>query len=252
MHPWWHSPMIKLIRKPKPKILIENKDTWTSKLLEEIEKYGGYSKIPKEEKDKLLSHYKHKEITNLLFESSCQKCAFCETKPGESGNIEVEHFAPKAIYPDLTFEWSNFLPSCRKCNGSKLGHDTIKEPIVNPYNIDPEEYFYYKDIRVVAKNKNAIGKLTIDTCGLNSVRLMTPRANILISLNSYSQSLEAAIADYQSADTPKKKTTRKRKIAESLEIIERFTQPSEVFSGYCRDYLRTCEPFHMAKKILEE
>lgn len=244
--------MIKLHKNKTPNILIENQQRWTSELLTEVGKYGCYSKIPKEEKDKLLVHYKHKEITDLLFKSSHEKCAFCETKPGESGNIEVEHFAPKAIYPNLTFEWDNFLPSCRKCNGSKLDHDTIKEPIVNPYSIDPEKYFYYKDIRIMAKENNNIGKLTIETCGLNSVRLMTPRSKILISLNSYSQSLEDAIAEYHSADTPRKKTIRKRKIAESLEIIEKFTQPSEVFSGYCKDYLSTCEAFHIAKKIIKE
>lgn len=249
---WLHYQMIKLNRKPKPKILIQNEKTWSSNLMAAIASHGGYSKIPKEKKEPLINHYKHKDIKSNLFESSRQKCAFCETKPGESGNIEVEHFAPKAIYPDLTFEWSNFLPCCRKCNGSKLDHDTVQEPIINPYNVDPEDFFDYQDIRITAKNNNAIGKLTIDTCGLNSVRLMEPRAKILISLNSYSQSLEDAITNYQNADTAAKKTIRKRKIAESLEIIEKFTQPTEVFSGYCKFYLKTCEPFNMAKKIIEE
>ncbi len=246
--------MIKLKRKNKPDILVNNEEDWKEKLMEAVSIYGGYSKIPDDIKNKLIVHYREKNIKSPLFDSSFQKCAFCETKPGESGNIEVEHFAPKSIYPELTFKWDNFLPVCRKCNGSKSTHDSLVEPIVNPYDDDPEEYFYYKDIRIAPiDNKNReIAKRTIDVCSLNSVRLMKPRADILISLNSFSMALEDAIDSYKEADTERKKTVRKRKISEALEAIESLSYPSEKFSGFCKEYLNDSDIVLEAKKIAGE
>lgn len=246
--------MIKLSRKPKPEILTNNERQWTSELIKAVSVYGDYSKIPKEEKLKLLAHYRHQDIKSHLFDSSLQKCAFCETKPGESGNIEVEHFAPKSIYPSIAFQWENFLPACRKCNGSKDDHDTIKEPIVNPYDMDPEDIFHYKDIKISTNDNHhkAIGELTIRVCGLNSVRLMKPRADILVSLHDFSESLDIALKDYQQADTNLKRANRKRRIREALETIESLSNPAEKLSSFCKDYLRKCEPFHEAKRIIEE
>ena len=246
--------MIKLDRKVKPSILISNQHLWTSQLKAAISKYGSYAKIPKDEKSKLLVHYRHYDIKATLFESSLQKCAFCESKPAESGNIEVEHFAPKSKYPDLAFEWNNFLPACRKCNGSKDAHDTVECPIINPYETDPEEVFHYRDIRIAANDneyKN-IGHLTIKVCSLNSVRLMKPRADILVSLHAFSVAIEEAIEDFNQADTDIKRAKRKRKIRESIETIEILANPSEKYSGFCKSYLKNCQPYQMALALIDE
>lgn len=253
MRLWWHCQMIKLERKPKPQILIDNEQAWTSNLLGAASKYGSYSKIPKNEKEKLLVHYRHEQIKSVLFDSSLDKCAFCETKPSESGNIEVEHFNPKSRYPDSAFDWDNFLPACRKCNGSKDDHDSRDEPIVNPYDLDPEDIFSYKDIRITAKENEykQMGDMTISVCSLNSVRLMKPRADILVSLHSFSAALEEAIKDYFEADTGVKRRNRKRKLGEALETIEHLANPSEKFSGFCKSYLRGCAPYQQAKDIVE-
>lgn len=246
--------MIKLYRNPKPKILKDNQTTWTNALLNAVSQYGDYSKIPKDIKDQLLKYYRHEKIKEALFTSSLQKCAFCEIKPGESGNIEVEHFAPKSLYPERAFDWENFLPACRKCNGSKDDHDTLNEPIINPYDLDPAEAFYYKDIKIAAKDNQhkKPAELTIKICGLNSSRLLRPRADILISLHGFSDALEAAIQDYTGANTPRKKKERKRKIMEALDTIENLATPSEKLSGFCREYLQECEPIITAKKIIAE
>ncbi|QNG99910.1 HNH endonuclease [Pseudomonas sediminis] len=245
--------MIKLNRDTKPAILVNNEKSWTTNLVDAVTNFGEYSKIPKEQKEKLLVHYRHQEIKNVLFQSSLQKCAFCETKPGESGNIEVEHFAPKSIYPELAFKWENFLPACRKCNGSKDDHDTLNNPIINPYDTNPEEIFHYNDIQIAANDAHEeIGKLTIRVCGLNSVRLMKPRADILVSLHSFSQALDEAIRDYEEAATDIKKQHRKRKIREAVEAIEVLANPSEKFSGFCKEYLKKCAAYHEAKSIVGE
>ena len=97
-----------------------------------------------------------------------------------------------------------------------------------------------------------VGERTIRVCGLNSVRLMRPRADILVSLHSFSQALDEAIKDYEEAETDIKKQNRKRKIREALEAIEVLANPSEKFSGFCKEYLQNCVPYHEAKRLVGE
>ena len=46
-----------------------------------------------------------------------KRCVYCEDSMAD----EVEHFRPKNLYPELVFDWSNYVYSCGPCNGSKLG-----------------------------------------------------------------------------------------------------------------------------------
>ena len=236
-----------------PSILIKNEYTWLCNLKTAISAYGSYAAIPKEEKSKLISHYRHEDIKAILFESSSQKCAFCESKPSESGHIEVEHFKPKSLYPDFTFDWLNFLPCCRKCNGNKLDHDTVSDPILNPYDTDPNDAFTYSDIRIteISGGLEGIAKKTIEICGLNGARLMRPRADILINLYGFSDSIDEAINDYNHAGTDVKRRNRIRKINQALEQVELLTAKSEKYSGFCKDFLSNCESYQKAKKIVE-
>ena len=43
-----------------------------------------------------------------------RRCAYCEDSMAD----EVEHIAPKDFYPDLVFEWENYLYACGPCNSS--------------------------------------------------------------------------------------------------------------------------------------
>ncbi len=242
--------MIKLTRGIKPDVLVEHQRTWQHSLDIAIQKYGSYKNIPKNEKDRLLSNYRHQNIKDTLFATSEHKCAFCECKPTEGGNIEVEHFKPKSIYPELSFEWLNFLPSCNKCNNSKLNHDTEKFPIVNPYDINPEDIFYYEDIRIKPKKMNVLGNTTIEVCGLNSVRLMKPRGQLLASLYEFSDALKEALNDYHKCATELKKMNRLRKISLSVDAIEELTKASSKYSAYCLCYLHNCKSYIDAKSLI--
>lgn len=244
--------MIKLDRGKKPEILNTSQHLWQAALDLSISKYGKYTDIPALEKISLISHYRNDLIKQKLFESSNQKCAFCECKPGEGGNIEVEHFKPKSLYPQLTFEWSNFLPSCRKCNGSKSNHDTGTIPIVNPYDTDPDLFFYYEDIRIKPIDDNSIAKNTITVCSLNSVRLMRPRGEILSSLHSFAEAIENAMEEYKTCSSSTQQKNRLRRIAESIEIIEKLAHQEEKYSGFCKSYLNRCSIYESAKKLVAE
>src|SRR5262245_8650268 len=43
------------------------------------------------------------------------RCAYCE----DSAADEIEHIWPKSLFPQLTFQWSNYAFACGPCNGPK-------------------------------------------------------------------------------------------------------------------------------------
>ena len=233
--------------------MIDNKATWLADLKAAIASYGSYKNIPEKEKQKLISHYRNDFVRSALIKSSFGKCAFCECIPSEGGNVEIEHFKPKSIYPDLTFEWINFLPACRKCNGSKDSHDTGVEPIINPYDTDPKDVFYFEDIEIKSVEsplKESANK-TIEVCGLNTVRLWKPRAEILVSLRVFSRAIEEALEELKNADTERKKVNKVRKLREAIDTIETLTLSGEKYSSFCCHFLENSEIYHTAKKFLE-
>jgi len=59
-----------------------------------------------------------REFTNELGECFSQCCGYCETLC----KGEVDHFRPKSKFPELVYEWNNWVFSCHDCNQSKLDH----------------------------------------------------------------------------------------------------------------------------------
>ncbi|GAC30641.1 HNH endonuclease [Brumicola pallidula] len=45
---------------------------------------------------------------------------------------DVDHFLPKAIYPEKVYDWINYIWSCKPCNQLKLEFEDIKYPLLNP------------------------------------------------------------------------------------------------------------------------
>lgn len=246
--------MIKLEREAEPQGMIDNKVQWQNDLQSAITKYGSYKEIPEKEKQKLISFYRNDAVRDGLIKSSFGKCAFCECIPSEGGNIEIEHFKPKSKYPELTFEWDNFLPSCRKCNGSKDSHDTGVDPIINPYDIDPKNAFYFNDIEIKASDNSMkqLAEQTIEVCGLNTVRLWKPRAEILISLRIFSRSIEEATEELANADTERKRTNRVKKLREAIDTIKMLTDSSEKYSSFCSHFLNNSNAYLKAKQLLDD
>lgn len=111
-------------------------------------------------------------IREGLLAMTHEKCCYCERKVG-AGNTDmhVDHFKPKSLYPQEVVVWNNLLPACADCNRSKSDHDTVKEPIINPTEEDPRQYFYLKDYRYKAfdTNENSKANVTIDILDLNDL-----------------------------------------------------------------------------------
>lgn len=236
-----------------PRILLENAESWTNELIEAVNEYDGYSKIPSDIKERILRNYRNDEIKQKLIESSHGKCAFCESMPSESGNIEVEHFQPKSIYHNLTFDWDNLLPVCRKCNEAKSDFDTGINPIVNPATNNPETVFTYNLLNIKPININDdIPRRTIEVCNLNSPRLFKVRADLLVNLSSYEQNLHDWLQEIDGSETIIKRKNRINKLRNSLELIENLKNSYEKYAGYCRWYLNNSVIYKRAKDYIEE
>ena len=57
-------------------------------------------------------------VVRRTLEDTCfgvQRCGYCEDSVGD----EIEHIRPKALYPEHTFAWENYLLACGGCNRAK-------------------------------------------------------------------------------------------------------------------------------------
>lgn len=143
--------------------------------------------------------YGHPTVKDTLIAAQYGKCAFCERKVGEEGDIE--HFRPKAAsrqgngeplvrpgYYWLAYDWDNLLLSCGYCNQRQKQnyfpladstkralshHQRIEdeEPLfINPAKEDPAEHIGFREDVVFAVNGSTRGTQTIAALGLNSRR----------------------------------------------------------------------------------
>jgi len=243
--------MIKIDKtKNLPSILVSEEKNWTKELLDEINSCGSFNKLPDNIKTIVSNRYKHSEIKDLLIPKSDTKCAFCESIPNESGYIEIEHFFPKAIYPDKTYDWANLLPSCKRCNLKKLSLDTGKNPIVKPDIDNPEDYFSYDNIKIVVK-KNAVdskvANRTIERLDLNQFRLIKPRSEFLVSLVDYESKLEKTLKEFSLSKAKSKKTRLINNILESLDILDDLKNKNRKFSGFCQNYINNSKIINKAR-----
>jgi hypothetical protein len=130
------------------------------------------------------------------------KCCYSEIRLGEESRyMEVEHFHPKSLYPDEVMAWGNLLPTCKKCNATKGEHDTVAQPIVNPFVDSPKAYFYFENSFYRVKGNSQKGKLTIQKLGLNDIgHFVKPRVRISEEI---SRTLTDLQEDFSSAELTK-------------------------------------------------
>ena len=165
-------------------------------------------KIKSEDTTDLWKNYKHKEEIRLdLLELQYGLCAYCENSLYTQLKYHIEHIAPKNIYPDLTFEYSNLILSCIDSDGLRdvkvdntisCGH--AKENkfnsklFIKPTFQDCEQYFWYKDNGEVISNPELNAEdidkanYTIKLLKLNCNRLKRERKQII--LEGYTTILE--------------------------------------------------------------
>ena len=219
-----------------------------------LQEYGKFDNIPEELRNIFSRGYRHDDVKNSLFNCSHHKCAYCETKP-YGGYLEVEHFLPKSLYPELTLKWDNLLPSCEECNNNKSTHDTGLETIINPCQIDPEPYFNYEFLSIYPSDyapNSELAERTIQVCNLNRPRLVKARMEILEALTNYERVIKDYIQVLNESNTERKTQIRLRKLIESIEVIEKHKEETEQYTGLCRTFLKKSIYFNQAKELVQD
>ena len=93
------------------------------------------------------------EFRTLLGRSSAGVCWYCERRCAPASAAEdplaetVDHFKPLRRFPELAYEWSNWIFSCQRCNGENKQDKWPAAGYVDPAAADesdsPERYFDY-------------------------------------------------------------------------------------------------------------
>ena len=94
--------MIKVNRKEKPLILIENDKIWTKNYLIAKENYSQNKTLEnKKLVEKAEKKYNNKTVKASLKSMFNNKCAFCESNITQVYAGDIEHFRPKSKFPEL-------------------------------------------------------------------------------------------------------------------------------------------------------
>lgn len=146
--------MIKVTRSEIPEVLVDKATNWTNEYLEAKEVYSQQNteeekKAAKKKVESIEKKYNHKDVRKSLKDMFNKKCAFCESYIPHIDYPQIEHFKPKAKYPELCFDWTNFLLSCPVCNnksnkGDKFPLADEGGPLINPVDEDPNDFFRFE------------------------------------------------------------------------------------------------------------
>lgn len=120
----------------------------------------------------LATNYKHPENKVALIAASHDKCMYCESKVSHTYYGDIEHIKPKSKYPALEFVWENLGYVCARCNGYKSDKYDEQNPILNPYDEDPETHLVVFGAVFAHKDNSERGKITIEQ--QNGVHLNRP------------------------------------------------------------------------------
>lgn len=151
-----------------------------------------------------VAHYKHNigltptDSKWLAFRVELGKrfsgyCGYCET----ACKGEVDHFRPKSRFPDLVYEWTNWVFSCHDCNNFKVERwppSGYIDPCAKTLTARPEQFFDFdcKTGEILPKvglphSRWTKAKRMIDDLHLNDVDPLRIR---LVYLTLISQVLE--------------------------------------------------------------
>jgi len=150
----------------------------------------------------------HKDVVEKLSILYHKKCAYCESI---LDTFEIDQYRPKSKYYWITFEWSNLLPVCHKCNISKSDKFPLKNEtkriitpqilktewlansksfieedalILNPEIDNPEEHFsFFTDGRIEGLTEKGI--TTIYILNLNRDALIQKRSSLISMFQGY-------------------------------------------------------------------
>jgi uncharacterized protein (TIGR02646 family) len=100
--------------------------------------------------------------------SGLKRCMYCEDSMG----TDIDHFAPKANFPLLTFSWDNHFLACSYCN-SNMKRDSYPIDaeghvlLLNPVEDEPRDHLALSPSTGRYEARDAKGKASLEVFGLN-------------------------------------------------------------------------------------
>lgn len=109
---------------------------------------------------------------------------YCEDSLG----TDIDHYKPKAIYPDVAFEWSNYLLACSHCNANEKRNkfpldDQGNALLVDPSVDDPLAHLALLPHLGEFASRSNRGLASIDVFGLNRPELVQGRLDAWLTLD---------------------------------------------------------------------
>jgi len=145
----------------------ESKKKLSDELLENIFRYDRFSK-------RKIVH----TLMQIMDVSTCPYCnrQYVFTITSRKARPQLDHYYPKSRYPYLALSLYNLIPSCSICNMAKSSLDTVKEPILYPFD---EEFGYDAKFEISIKNsanyvKVLQGLSSEFIIGLNTINASKP------------------------------------------------------------------------------
>jgi uncharacterized protein (TIGR02646 family) len=125
-----------------------------------------------ERKGKKPSDTRWRDFQPALSAAFFSLCAYCE---GVCKG-EVDHFRPKSRFPELVYQWSNWVLACHTCNEAKQEkwpRGGYVNPCARSAHVRPEAHFDFdtKTAEVVAKPGGSRGQRRRALATINDLRL---------------------------------------------------------------------------------
>ncbi|ELA9373249.1 hypothetical protein QUO16_004573 [Vibrio parahaemolyticus] len=164
--------------------------------------------------------YSFKKYKDELFQEFEGKCCYCGVKAFSPQMVDIEHFKPKSLYPELANDKANLLIACRECNmfkAAKFPLDDNGEPLL----LNPLEDDFSKHIKIsengYLEGLTERGKATISTLRLNREGLVEQRILNMIDMEYTTEHVMAGAEVY---------TTFKRNL-EKVDALSKLKLPTE-------------------------
>lgn len=123
---------------------------------------------------------KYRPFVRNDFLGQCAYCLMTELLAGGAENFELDHFRPKAQFPELVNDFHNIYYSCHPCNHTKL--DTWPSPELTALGysfVDLCSDDFDKHFEALENGEwqgiTGAGRYTIDALRLNRQHLVTLR-----------------------------------------------------------------------------
>ena len=206
-----------------------------------------------------FKHDKHKQVWNKkyirerLLEECNGKCVYCESRIGGDRDMQIDHFHYKNKYEEEVVLWENLNPSCQHCNRNKSSHDTYRDPIINPFEQNPQDYLCIKDYRYYSKNDKVeeIVRTTIDVLGLNDTReIVVNRFQIGNELLEKMQHLYELAKEKESSLCSKVKI--KNKVLNGFKNLLILGTKEEEYSAFMAAIIKSDPYYQKLKELLIE